>query len=191
MAELNVPDPKGGGKKVRSKKMNAKVDLTAMVDLAFLLITFFMLTTTLQKPQSMNLAMPDKEKDAKGNDDKTNVAASRTLTLVLGTHNQLVYYKGQLKEPIIPPTVTGYGREGIRNVLIEQKRVVDQAMGNTDNMPDSLRKGLIVIIQPSEKSLYHNVVDALDEMAITSVDTYAIVDITPDDLKLLDEKGLN
>ena len=63
MAELNTDG--GGGKKgsgkVRSKKQNSKVDLTAMVDLAFLLITFFMLTTSLSKPQSMDLGMPEKD----------------------------------------------------------------------------------------------------------------------------------
>ena len=63
MAELNTGDGGGkkGGGKVRSKKSNAKVDLTAMVDLAFLLITFFMLTTSLSKPQSMDLGLPDKD----------------------------------------------------------------------------------------------------------------------------------
>ena len=64
MAELNTGDSGGGkGGKVRSKKQNSKVDLTAMVDLAFLLITFFMLTTSLSKPQSMDLGLPDKNPD--------------------------------------------------------------------------------------------------------------------------------
>src|SRR4051794_35034235 len=92
MAEL---DTSGGGKhkggKVRSKKASTRVDLTAMVDLAFLLITFFMLTTTLNKPKAMDLAMPDKTV-------KTNqlpVAATRSMTILLGSHNKLEWYLGE------------------------------------------------------------------------------------------------
>ena len=97
MAELNT-DGGGGGKggKVRSKKQNSKVDLTAMVDLAFLLITFFMLTTTLSKPQSMSLALPDK--DEKG--DNMKVDENRTMTILLGDDNKLVRYMGLLATPV-------------------------------------------------------------------------------------------
>ena len=90
MAELNTGD--GGGKKggkVRSKKSNSKVDLTAMVDLAFLLITFFMLTTTLSKPQSMPLGLPDKEDD-KTKEKPIKVDENRTLTVLLGENDKLV-----------------------------------------------------------------------------------------------------
>ncbi len=95
MAELNTGDGGGGkGGKVRSKKQNSKVDLTAMVDLAFLLITFFMLTTSLSKPQSMDLSLPDKDPD-----DKTppvKVDENRTMTVMLGEKNKMVYYMGLL-----------------------------------------------------------------------------------------------
>src|ERR1700749_239178 len=104
MAEL---DTSGGGKhkggKVRSKKQSTRVDLTALVDLAFLLITFFMLTTTLNKPQAMDIAMPDKnEKDP---EDQLKIADNRTLNILLGSGNRIEYYMGTLDNPISPPTV--------------------------------------------------------------------------------------
>ncbi len=162
--------------------MSAGVDLTAMVDLAFLLITFFILTTTLSKPQSMNLAMPDKTEQSKKNE--TKVSDQRTITLLLGTKNQLVWYMGEAKKPLDGPQVTGYGKNGIRQVLLAKNQ---QVLAHTQD----LEKGLIVIIKPSEKTKYHNVVDALDEMAITGVKTYAIVDISPDEVKMLEAEGLN
>ncbi len=181
MAELNTNEGKEKGGKVRSKKMSAKVDLTAMVDLAFLLITFFMLTTTLSKPQSMNLAMPDKSDDTE--DNQTKVAENRTMTLVLGEGDKLVWYMGQTITPTEGPTVEGFGKNGIRKVLLDKTR---QVMAQTQD-PE---KGLIVIIKPCNKSSYHNLVDILDEMVITQVKTYAIVDMTDPDLKFLVENGL-
>ena len=92
MAELNTGDGGGkkGGGKVRSKKQNSKVDLTAMVDLAFLLITFFMLTTSLSKPQSMSLAMPAKDKPNDPVPPKPlPVDQRRTVTLILGENNKI------------------------------------------------------------------------------------------------------
>ncbi|MBP4142798.1 biopolymer transporter ExbD [Flavobacterium sp. I-SCBP12n] len=180
MAELNTGD--GGGKKggkVRSKKSNSKVDLTAMVDLAFLLITFFMLTTTLSKPQSMPLGLPDKEDD-KTKEKPIKVDENRTLTVLLGENNKLVYYMGLLATPIAGPTDVSYGKDGIREILLKRKESVVQYTGNKD-------KGLIVIIKPSKKSNYRNLVDILDEMAIVGVPSNAIVnDFSPEELKLLE-----
>jgi biopolymer transport protein ExbD len=181
MAELNTDD--GGGKKggkVRSKKSNSKVDLTAMVDLAFLLITFFMLTTTLSKPQSMSLGLPDKEDDP--TDKPIKVDENRTLTVLLGDNNKMVYYMGLLATPIAGPTDISYGKEGIRKELLKRKTSVVEYTGSKD-------KGLIVIIKPSKKSNYRNLVDILDEMAIVGVPSNAIVnDFSPEELKLLEGK---
>lgn len=161
--------------------MKTSVDLTAMVDLAFLLITFFMLTTTLNKPQSMNLAMPDKS-DPTAED--TKVDETRTLTMLLGSDNKLVWYVGRLDGMIEGPEVQTYGKDGIRQVLLTKNR---QALARTQDET----KGLIVIIKPSDKSDYRNLVDALDEMAITQIKTYAIVDIDPVELEMLGAEGLN
>lgn len=184
MAELNTGDGGGGkGGKVRSKKQNSKVDLTAMVDLAFLLITFFMLTTSLSKPQSMDLSLPDKDPD-----DKTppvKVDENRTMTVMLGENNKMVYYMGLLSAPKIGPKDIAYGKDGIRRELLTQKKAVlaySTALGKPKN-------GIIVIIKPTKKSNYRNLVDILDEMAISGVDTYAIVpEFSPEETKLIDKK---
>jgi biopolymer transport protein ExbD len=183
MAELNTGD--GGGKKggkVRSKKQNSKVDLTAMVDLAFLLITFFMLTTTLSKPQSMPLGLPDKIDDPTIKPQK--VDENRTMTILLGDNDKLVRYVGLLATPVEggAPKDMVYGKDGIRKELLSRKKAVLEYTGKKD-------KGMIVIIKPSKKSNYRNLVDILDEMAIVDVPTYAIVnDFTPEEQKLLEGK---
>ena len=183
MAELNTD---GGGDKsgkVRSKKQNSKVDLTAMVDLAFLLITFFMLTTTLSKPQSMSLGLPDKEDDPTKNKD-VKVDENRTMTILIGDNDKLVRYVGLLATPVAGGTPKNfvYGKEGIRKELIDRKKKVLEYTENKD-------KGIIVIIKPSKKSNYRNLIDILDEMAIVDVPTYAIVnDFSPEETKLLEGK---
>jgi biopolymer transport protein ExbD len=186
MAELNTGDGGGkkGGGKVRSKKQNSKVDLTAMVDLAFLLITFFMLTTSLSKPQSMSLAMPAKDKPNDPIPPKPlPVDQRRTITVILGENNKMKWYHGLLDAPEVggKPQDAGYGKEGIRQVLLEKVKSVPQVTGDPE-------KGLIVIIKPTKKSNYRNLVDILDEMAICDVKVYAIVnDFSPEEKKLEDE----
>ncbi|UEG52918.1 biopolymer transporter ExbD [Mucilaginibacter daejeonensis] len=170
MAELDTSG--GGGKKggkVRSKKQSTRVDLTAMVDLAFLLVTFFMLTTTLNKPKAMDLAMPDKD------DQNTQepIAASRTMTVLLGSNNKLEWFIGEPGKSA--PEVIGYGKNDLRKVLTEQKQKVLQTTG----------KSLFVIVKPSDKSVYKNVVDVLDELHITDNMAFAIVAITPPEVDLL------
>ncbi|MWB93362.1 biopolymer transporter ExbD [Flavobacterium sp. GA093] len=181
MAELNTNDSGGGkGGKVRSKKQNSKVDLTAMVDLAFLLITFFMLTTTLSKPQAMPLGLPDK--DPKADEKPMKVDEKRTMTIMMGENNKLIYYMGLLEAPIAGPKDIAYGKEGIRKELLSRKKSVIEYTGNKD-------KGIIVIIKPGKKSKYKNLVDILDEMAISGVGTYAIVnDFLPKETELLEKK---
>ncbi len=183
MAELNTGDGGGkkGSKKVRSKKSNSKVDLTAMVDLAFLLITFFMLTTTLSKPQSMNLGLPDKE-DKPEDKKEQKVDENRTLTILMGANNQVKIFRGFLATPKLAPKTVAYGKDGLRKDLLQQKQAV-LAYSAAKGKPD---QGMIVIIKPSKKSNYRNLVDVLDEMAIVGVPTYAIVnEFTPEESKLL------
>lgn len=176
MAEL---DTSGGGKKkggkVRSKKASTRVDLTAMVDLAFLLITFFIMTTTLAKQKAMDLVMPDKDEKTK---DQLAVKASSSLTLLLGSDDKLEWYLGEAGKSA--PTIDNYGKDGLRKTLVEKGKDIMTSTG----------KPMIVLIKPSIKSTYKNVVAALDEMNITNVQSYAIVDITPAEIALLQKDGL-
>lgn len=177
MAEL---DTSGGGKKgggkVRSKKASTRVDLTAMVDLAFLLITFFMLTTTLAKPQAMDLGMPDKDDIKK---DQLPVPASRTMSILLGSKDKLEYFVGEPGK--VPPIITNYGKNGIRKALLDNYQKIKQQSGG---------KEMIVLIKPSDKSDYRNLVDILDELKITNVQIYAIVDIVGNEIESLKRDGL-
>lgn len=185
MAELNTGEGKKGGGKVRSKKSNPGVDLTAMVDLAFLLITFFMLTTTLSKPQSMPLAMPDKD-PKEDKTDVTKIPEERMMTILIGKDNKILWYMGKFETPVIPPTEAVYGKNGIRKDLLKQV-VYGKAVATREGKPD---QGLIVNIKASDKANYRNLVDILDEMAITHPQLYAIGDITPGEIDLLKKTGL-
>ena len=150
--------------------------MTPMVDLMFLLITFFMLTTTLAKPQAMDLAMPDKDEE---NKDQFEVADTRTMTILLGDKNRLEWYMGSIEEPKTP-TVDNFGKDGLRKAILDKVKDVKAATG----------KGLIVLIKASDKANYKNLVDVLDEMKITNVETYAIVDITEPEITLLKRDGV-
>jgi len=177
MAELDTSG--GGGKKggkVRTKKQSTRVDLTAMVDLAFLLVTFFMLTTTLNKPKAMDLVMPDKDKT----NDQKPVPETRTLTILLGKDNKIEWYRGLIDKPIGAPTTDNFGKNGIRKVLLDMKQKIAQESGG---------KPMIVLVKPSDKSIYRNLVDIMDELNIANIDIRAIVDITKPDVDLLKRDG--
>jgi biopolymer transport protein ExbD len=181
MAELNTGGGGGDkGGKVRSKKSDAKVDLTAMVDLAFLLITFFMLTTSLSKAKAMDLSLPDKKIDDTQIDVK--VDEHMTLTVLLGGDNKLKWYKGFLATPLAGPKDVAYGKDGLRKELLKQKAEIHDYCVSIGKP----KSGIIVIIKPTDKSNYRNLIDVLDEMAISGVETYAIVnEITPEEKKLI------
>jgi biopolymer transport protein ExbD len=178
MAE--VADTGGGGKhkggKVRSKKMSTKVDFTPMVDLGFLLITFFMLTTTLNKPNIMAVVLPEDKKDII---DQPPVKESKVLTLLLGPRDKVFYYNG-ITDPKLDST--DYSAEGLRKIILDKMDAVKGQFGE-DEYDDAKtgekkkRSFATVLIKPSEFSRYKNVVDALDEMSITGVKFYVLMDI--------------
>lgn len=180
MAELNQDSGKKGGK-VRSKKDGGKVDLTAMVDLAFLLITFFMLTTSLNKPQAMDVAMPDKNVETDRQTD-INVDEHRSVTLVLGSDDKIVWYQGDVNNPLSGPEVIDYSAEGLRAVLLRMKDLVPRQAGGKD---------MIVVIRPSDKSVTRNIIDALDEMKIADIQRYMISNrIMTKEIELLENENI-
>ena len=172
MAELTTSPVKSGGS--HHNRLPVRVDLTALVDLAFLLITFFMLTTTLSKPKAIPLTMPDKHGENVG-----FVAASSTMTICLGKSNQAMWYLGLADKPLIAPTLTNYGND-LNKVILSTAKRVQAATGHS----------LMVIIKPSAKSIYKNLVSTIDELNITQTSSYAIADIAPKDIDLLKQKGI-
>jgi biopolymer transport protein ExbD len=170
MAEI---DSSGGGKKggkKRSKKMSTKIDMTPMVDLGFLLITFFMLTTTLAKPVTMQLNMPDKT-DTK---ETSPVKLSESLT-VCPDENKVYYYQGIPTDAGTVMQVTNYSETGIRKVIADLKAKV----GNN----------FTIVIKPTKKAKYRNMIDMLDECAITNNKRYALLEIDPDTEALIKRSG--
>jgi biopolymer transport protein ExbD len=166
MAEVNTGGGGGGkkGGKVRAKKASTKIDMTPMVDLAFLLLTFFMLANTFSKPQTMEINMPEKPKPE---DKLPEVNEKKVLTLALGENDKIYYYVGITKPEV---KVTNFSDKGIRKVLREKKAEIPK---------------LIVLIKPMSDSKYKNVVDIFDEMNISEVPTYALVKISTPEVNMI------
>jgi len=190
MAEMQVKD--SGGGKGKPKKMSTRVDLTPMVDLGFLLITFFMLTTTLSKPQIMALVMPDKDVKL---EDLEPVKEGKVLTLLLGANDKVYWYEGITDAKL---DSTDYSAEGLRKVILNKMDKVQSTYGQdtyNDIKTKEEKKGsfINVIIKPTKESRYKNLVDALDEMAITHVRYYVILDVSDLEREFMKhpEKGLN
>lgn len=199
---------KGG--KVRGKKQSTRVDFTPMVDLGFLLITFFMLTTSMSKPQTMEINMPVKKDITE--EDKTKVKASQAMTILLTENDKVVYYFVDEKtgEPGTP-VVANFGKEGVRRILLQENRsrniavdsiaiyreqfkkkeITENSYKENVSRIKSFKDGLIVVIKADDKATYKNLVDILDEMQICNIGRYAIVDITPVEIELLKKTPLS
>lgn len=167
MAEMDTSG--GGGHKKgpgvkKGKKLSTRVDLTPMVDLGFLLITFFIFTTTMSQPTAMKLFLP---KDTEKPEEQNKVKASGALTIMLGKADQVYYYEGD-----DPTKIQGTNFKDIRAVIINKKKSTDP-------------KDFVVVIKPTVDATYRNTVDILDEMSINDVKRYAMVDISADEYKLV------
>lgn len=187
MAEMDTSS--GGGHKKgpgvkKGKKLSTRVDLTPMVDLGFLLITFFMFTTTLSKPKTMQINMPYKDEQVK-EEDQTKIKASTVISVLLSKNHRIYYYEGIGDDATKPPEVkvTYFKpKDGIRDVIINKKKAVEDlkrsgALGAKDQAT--------IIIKPDVTSTYEDLVNILDEMSINDVRVYAIVDITDVDKEFI------
>lgn len=145
----------------RPPKASLKIDMTPMVDLGFLLITFFIFTTSVSEPTSTQLYMP-------ADGSFSNLAASNSLTLLLGKEDKIYFYKGKGEEALERNAVgkTTYDpKAGLGNII----RSKQKAMGSN-------RNDLMLLIKPLDQSTYKNVIDVLDEVLINSVSRYAIIE---------------
>lgn len=199
MAEVQSNDSGGdkGGKhkKVRAKKNSTHIDMTPMVDLAFLLLTFFMLTTTFGKPKTMEINMPIKDPTVKPS------LVNNALTVLLSGDNKIYWYYGELK-PETQLTTSNFSNDGIRKIILDKnqfavdniKKLKEDALAK--NIPDSAlkrmevdikgdKKALMVLVKTDDKAKYKNVVDMLDELNITFVGKYALVDISKQEYDLI------
>lgn len=176
MAEINAASSEQRAGVRRSKKLSTRVDLTPMVDLGFLLITFFVFTTNISKPVVMSVHTPAPETP----NVVTLAPESATLTLVLLDNNQVFYFHGKLEEAIAAGLygITGYHLQNGIGEVIRQKKASMIKLGKKATE-------VILIIKPSSLASYQNCVDILDEVRINDLKIYALVDLDEADKKAL------
>lgn len=157
---------KGPGVK-KQKKVVARVDMTPMVDLGFLLITFFIFTTTMSSPKAFNLKVPD---DTAKDEEQTEAKASGAFTILLSKGNNVFYYEGQLQPDGSNFKSTNF--KELRAIILDKKARTPE-------------KDLVIIIKPTDDANYKNVVDVLDEMTICEVKRYAMIEISQGEKDLI------
>lgn len=193
MASIDVAAGDSGHKKgpgvKKAKKLSTRVDMTPMVDLGFLLITFFIYTTTMSTPNTTKLNMPKEEKDQS---KQMEVQKSGLLTILLGKGNSVYYYEGELAPDGSNFKTSSYpspSNPGIRKEIQDKKAQVIASAPPGETEKD---KNFVVVIKPSLDANYGRTVDILDEMTINDVKRYAIVDITDPEktvLQLAEQKN--
>jgi biopolymer transport protein ExbD len=160
MAQLQL-QPVTPGKKNRAHKAQLKIDMTPMVDLGFLLITFFIFTTTMSKPAITKLYMP-------ADGDSTKLKEDAALTVLLAGNDSIFYYQGKLEDALKKNelNVTNYNiKTGIGNIIREKQKNLGSKKNN-----------LMLLIKPLESSSYNNLMNTLDEVMINDIKRYAIVE---------------
>jgi biopolymer transport protein ExbD len=210
MAEIIQAEGKQKGGKKKAKKFSTHIDMTPMVDLMCLLITFFMLTTAFSKPKAMEITMPEKteQDDPK---DQPKIEANRTVNILISGNDEIYYYFGLAdpKQPLPELIKTDYSKDGIRKMLLQRNKIVftavselrDKVVKGEEVMADSTltrrikelkksdKNAPIVLIKADDKAKYKNLVDIIDEMAICTVANYAVVDINDTEVQMISSKS--
>jgi len=195
MAEIVQEEGHKGKGKRKAKKHGTHIDMTPMVDLACLLLTFFMLTTAFNKPKVMEIILPEKPKD---NEKPPELDKARALNIILVENDKVLWYVG-MAEPGKQLAEANFSKEGIRKVLLQRNKELftsiskmnsDITVGKLKLPRDSVEArvkrfykadkfGPIVLIKAADGVKYRNLVDIIDEMAITNIARYSLVDINP------------
>ena len=160
---MNAIQPTNSSSK---RNHSAFIDMTPMVDLGFLLITFFIFTSAMGENKAMKLIMPD-------NRGTFDLKESHVATIVLGKDHRVYYYEGFLKEAIETNSIqnTRFGNQGVRKLVMSKKSRIGQ--------------DIVVLVKPSEDCAYSDIVDAMDEMIITNVEKWMLLDADTAEYKLL------
>ena len=203
MAEIQ---DNGGGerKKGKQKKFSIRVDFTPMVDMNMLLITFFMLCTSMSKPQTMEISMP--RKDLLNEQEQNKVKASKAMTILLGKEGKVYYYMGEpdYENPDMVQE-TDFSPNGLRAILLGRNQIVRQKIRELKQKKENLeitneeylkesaeirkeKDSPVILIKATDFANYKNLIDVLDEMQICNIGRYAIMDVTQGDLRLLQDK---
>lgn len=205
----SIEEGGGGGHKPgpgvkKAKKLSTRIDMTPMVDLGFLLITFFIFTTTMTSPTTLKLNVP---KETNKEEEQNKAKESGALTIMLGKGNNVYYYEGQLKVDASGNNFKATKMAEIRKIILDKKadvlsrytrnqKCIDDKLaeyrkknikdkGLTDAEESCAQEDLVVVIKPTEEATYKNTVDILDEMSICRVLKYAMVKITPQENELI------
>jgi biopolymer transport protein ExbD len=205
MAEVNTGGG-GGGKheKKRAKRSSTRIDMTPMVDLAFLLLTFFVLTSTFAKPKTMEINFPAKPKD-----EKLDIKVNNALTFILTKDDGIYYYDGEFYpegntkgKPATQLTKTDFSAEGLHKVLLrrnaptiteidditeklKKKEIADTTYKRLAMNAKGKKEALTVLVKSDDQAVYKNVIDVIDELNICNVGKYAIVDMGAKENELL------
>jgi biopolymer transport protein ExbD len=171
MAEINDSSRQQRHQRTAGTKKSTRVDLTPMVDLGFILITFFVFTSALSQPMAMNLLVPS-DKDSNTRDI---LCESCVLTVLLDRDNTIWYYEGA--EHYAANKATNYSASGIRQLIQQKKKSVFQKRGSDQ---------LVLIIKPAAQSSFKNLVDIVDECSISMVKRYYIDEVNVTDKNWLE-----